>query len=72
LCGATYRISLLVGVYFLGEIEMKQLLLFPPEYYIGSIAKQCDEAIRIKEIRSVKELIKITPMLNDIRRIIYG
>ena len=50
------------------NFRSNQASLFPPAYFMGRIIQKCDEQTRQNNVLKVDELIKITPLLNQLRK----
>jgi len=47
-----------------------QQSLFPPEFYLHSIKELCKEEERLNNVVKIDKLIRITPMLNNVRTVL--
>jgi hypothetical protein len=50
---------------------MKQLSLFPKEYYIESMLKRCDQEQRINNVVHISQVIKISDMMKNVNELIF-
>jgi len=47
-----------------------QQSLFPPEFYLHRIEEMCHDEERLNNVVKLDELIRITPLLNNVRTIL--